>query len=184
MLSHAEQVNGDLPGVSYAQADALDLPYEEQCFDAVVCQFGIMFFPDKAKGIAEMFRVLKPGGLIALSIWDDFSRNQTAELTFETISGFFEADPPGFMLVPFSMTGGELGSLYSDAGFDQIEATTCAESVVVDDLDRAEKAAASEGPRAAQNMTTSDHRRYTPGLVVTRKLSGRMQTGCVGGCFR
>jgi ubiquinone/menaquinone biosynthesis C-methylase UbiE len=50
MLNHAESVNGSLPGVTYAQPDALDLPYETESFDAVVCQFGIMFFPDKSSG--------------------------------------------------------------------------------------------------------------------------------------
>ena len=49
MLDHAQRVNGDLTGVSYSQADALDLPFDDASFDAVVCQFGIMFFPDKGE---------------------------------------------------------------------------------------------------------------------------------------
>ena len=54
MLAHAEKINSNLPGVSYRQADALDLPFEDGSFDAVVCQFGIMFFPDKALSLIHI----------------------------------------------------------------------------------------------------------------------------------
>ena len=67
MLEHAREVNGSLSGVTYTQADALDLPYQNESFDAVVCQFSIMFFPDKNKGMEEMSCTLRPGGTLALN---------------------------------------------------------------------------------------------------------------------
>jgi ubiquinone/menaquinone biosynthesis C-methylase UbiE len=75
MLKRAEEVDGTLPGVTYAQLDALDLLYGDENFDAVVCSFGIMFFPDKRKGMSEMSRVIRPGGTLALNVWDSFVHN-------------------------------------------------------------------------------------------------------------
>jgi ubiquinone/menaquinone biosynthesis C-methylase UbiE len=101
MLDFAKEKRGRLSGVRYQQADALALPFEDAAFDVVVCQFGIMFFPDQAKGIAEMARVLRPGGLLAFNVWDSLERNRVANLALETIASFFEADPPDFLSVPF-----------------------------------------------------------------------------------
>ena len=53
------------------QADALELPFDDETFDLVVCQFGVMFFPDKVRGNAEARRVLRDGGHYLLAIWDD-----------------------------------------------------------------------------------------------------------------
>eukprot|EP00050_Salpingoeca_kvevrii_P012471 m.22805 g.22805 ORF g.22805 m.22805 type:complete len:312 (+) comp4033_c1_seq1:283-1218(+) len=69
--------------LEFALADAQDLPFDENSFDAVVCQFGIMFVPDKAKAMAEMHRVLRPGGHVLLSTWDSL---QQMELMRQMIS--------------------------------------------------------------------------------------------------
>ena len=63
------------PKSRFSQADALDLPFEDGSFDLVVCQFGVMFFPDKVKGNAEARRVLRDGGRYLLAIWDGIDRN-------------------------------------------------------------------------------------------------------------
>ena len=124
MLDHAGKVNGNLPGVTYAQADALDLPFGDADFDAVVCQFGIMFFPDKAKGMAEMARVLRPGGMLALNVWDSFAENPSVAIVAGVIKGFFDTDPPRFLEVPFSLHDVAEGrKLFHDAGFAEVEAT-------------------------------------------------------------
>ena len=102
MIEFARQKRGGLANVTYAQADALALPYADGAFDAAVCQFGIMFFPDKAKGLAELTRVVKPGGLIAFNVWDSLRHNQFAEIVIRTVAGFFEGAPPSFFAVPFS----------------------------------------------------------------------------------
>jgi ubiquinone/menaquinone biosynthesis C-methylase UbiE len=101
MIEYAREKRGALSNVTYRTADALALPFEDGAFDAVVCQFGIMFFPDKTQGIAEMARVLKPGGVLAFNVWDSLERNRVAEIALQGIAGFFETDPPDFLTVPF-----------------------------------------------------------------------------------
>jgi ubiquinone/menaquinone biosynthesis C-methylase UbiE len=59
MLDHAAAL-GTTRAVEWRQADAMELPFADAAFDAVVCQFGAMFFPDKARAFAEARRVLKP----------------------------------------------------------------------------------------------------------------------------
>ncbi len=130
MLEHAASVNGDLPGVTYAQADALDLPLDDAAFDAVVCQFGIMFFPDKPKGMSEMARVLKPGGVLALNTWDSIAENPTVGVVMRVIERFFDSDPPRFLDLPFGMHDVDEGRrLFREAGFDAVDVTHVAETV-------------------------------------------------------
>ena len=61
MLNHAKARQSHDDRIEWKQADALALPFEDQSFDAVACQFGAMFFPDKVQGYKEARRVLKPG---------------------------------------------------------------------------------------------------------------------------
>ena len=67
--------------VVWRQADALALPFPDAAFDAVLCQFGVMFFQDKVAGYREAFRVLKPGGLFAFSVWDQIEHNEFCSVT-------------------------------------------------------------------------------------------------------
>jgi ubiquinone/menaquinone biosynthesis C-methylase UbiE len=130
MLSHAEAVNPDLPGVTWSQADALDLPFDDQGFDAVVCQFGIMFFPDKELGVQEMNRVLKPGGLLALNVWDSFEHNPSVGVIDTVIKSFFKTDPPRFLEVPFGYYDTQAcRDLLSQNGFVDVEHTYVCENV-------------------------------------------------------
>ncbi len=80
MLDHAaEQISSDR--VSWQKADAQALPFPDQSFDAVVCQFGAMFFPDRQKAYREARRVLKPDGHFIFSVWDAIEHNDFAKLT-------------------------------------------------------------------------------------------------------
>jgi SAM-dependent methyltransferase len=101
MLDYAITRRGALTNVTFEQADAQTLPYADATFDAVVCQFGLMFFPGKAAAIAEFARVLRPGGVLAFNVWDSFEHNRVAQIVHETIASFFEADPPDFLTIPF-----------------------------------------------------------------------------------
>jgi SAM-dependent methyltransferase len=108
--------------VYYQVADALDLPFEDANFDAVVCQFGVMFFPDKAAGAREAARVLKPGGIYAFNVWDSLDRNPVIEVARDTINGFFDEDPPTFMSIPFGYHALDpIVALLRGAGFGAID---------------------------------------------------------------
>jgi ubiquinone/menaquinone biosynthesis C-methylase UbiE len=63
--------------IAWRQADALALPFPDEGFDAVACQFGAMFFPDKVRGYEEARRVLKPGGRFLFNVWDRISENES-----------------------------------------------------------------------------------------------------------
>jgi SAM-dependent methyltransferase len=71
MLDHA-MAKPDMAGVTWRQADAMKLPFPDGSFDLVVCQFGVMFFPDKPAAFREAARVLRPGGTFLFVVWDDF----------------------------------------------------------------------------------------------------------------
>jgi ubiquinone/menaquinone biosynthesis C-methylase UbiE len=88
--------------VDFRPADATTLPFPDGSFDAVVCQFGVMFFPDKDKAYREIHRVLAPGGRYLFNVWDSHSYNKVGRIVHEVAGGFFPADPPQFYKVPFS----------------------------------------------------------------------------------
>jgi ubiquinone/menaquinone biosynthesis C-methylase UbiE len=130
MLDYAIERRGDLPGVSFQQAPAEALPFEDAHFDAVVCQFGIMFFEDKPAALAEFARVLRPGGLLAFSVWESHDKNPVVGLSHRTIARFFASDPPGFLKLPFSYHDTEaISALVANAGFETIETWRVRETV-------------------------------------------------------
>lgn len=88
--------------VAFQPADAMALPFGDGSFDAIVCQFGIMFYPDKDKSYREAWRVLAPGGRYLFSVWDSHRHNPFGRIAHETAGKFFPSDPPQFYNVPFS----------------------------------------------------------------------------------
>lgn len=97
MLEHARARQRDDARFSWRPANALDLPFEDDRFDVVLCQFGAMFFPDRVKGYAEARRVLKPGGLFAFNVWDRIEENHFAEEVTRAAGTLFPDDPPLFL---------------------------------------------------------------------------------------
>ena len=96
MLDQAAAVGTSRP-VEWRQADALALPFDKGSFDAVVCQFGVMFFPDKARAFAEARRVLRRGGVFLFNVWDRIEENEFSRLATEALAGEFPDDPPRFL---------------------------------------------------------------------------------------
>jgi ubiquinone/menaquinone biosynthesis C-methylase UbiE len=97
MLDHARMRQGDDGRISWKQADALALPFEAQSFDAVACQFGVMFFPDKVQGYSEARRVLRSRGSFFFNVWDRICENEFADVVTEALATLFPQDPPRFM---------------------------------------------------------------------------------------
>ncbi len=85
------------PRVTWRQADAQALPFDDASFDAVICQFGVMFFPDQPRAFAEAHRVLKPGGIFLFNVWDRIETNDFADIVSRTIARLFPDDPPRFI---------------------------------------------------------------------------------------
>jgi ubiquinone/menaquinone biosynthesis C-methylase UbiE len=83
--------------VSWQQADAQALPFPDAAFDAVVCQFGVMFFPDKQKAYREARRVLRPGGHFIFNVWDSIEHNEFTGLVTAAVAEMFPDDPPRFL---------------------------------------------------------------------------------------
>jgi ubiquinone/menaquinone biosynthesis C-methylase UbiE len=97
MLDRAKLRQPDDSRIVWQQADALALPFEDQNFDCVACQFGAMFFPDKVKAYQEARRVLKPGGRFLFNVWDKISENEFPDTVTQALAEVFPDDPPRFM---------------------------------------------------------------------------------------
>jgi SAM-dependent methyltransferase len=96
MLDQAAAV-GTSRSVEWRQADAMQLPFPDASFDMVVCQFGVMFFPDKGKAFSEVRRMLRPGGHFLFNVWDRIEENEFAETVLQALATVFPDDPPRFM---------------------------------------------------------------------------------------
>lgn len=97
MLERARSQQPPDTRLNWQQADALDLPFGDNSFDAVLCQFGAMFFPDRTAGYAEARRVLSPGGRLFFNVWDRIEANQFADVVTRAVAGMFPNDPPQFL---------------------------------------------------------------------------------------
>ena len=82
-----------LPNASFRVASAEELPFADDSFDAVVSRFGVMFFPSPLEGLREMLRVLKPGGRLALAVWNHASANPYHSVVARILERFV-ASPP------------------------------------------------------------------------------------------
>jgi len=122
MLQIARAKFGEDENVEFQTVDATDLGFPEGCFDYVLCQFGVMFFPDKARSHSEVFRVLKAGGTYLFTTWDAWDVNRFGQTIHETIGAFFPTDPPGFYKVPYGYCDrDEIRNLMEQVGFNGVE---------------------------------------------------------------
>ncbi len=97
MLDYAASRQGADSRITWRQADALALPFDDAAFDLVFCQFGAMFFPDRASAYREAKRVLKPGGQFLFSVWDRIEENVFADDVTNALARIFPNDPPRFL---------------------------------------------------------------------------------------
>ncbi|ESX94834.1 class I SAM-dependent methyltransferase [Mesorhizobium sp. LNJC403B00] len=97
MLDYAASRQAPDSRIQWRQADALALPFEDAAFDLVCCQFGAMFFPDRAAGYREAKRVLKTGGHFLFNVWDRIEENVFANDVTNALAEIFPNDPPRFL---------------------------------------------------------------------------------------
>ena len=124
MLQVARRRLEGIAGIEFRQADAMALPFPDGAFDAVACQFGLMFMPDKPQALREVHRILKSGGPYLLNTWGALHDNPASALTHELLASLFPADPPPFLKTPFGDHDPEaLRALLSQAGFADVMIT-------------------------------------------------------------
>jgi ubiquinone/menaquinone biosynthesis C-methylase UbiE len=126
MLDHAAKLQEPDGRIAWQQSDALDLPFDDDVFDVVVCQFGVMFFPDRVMGYSEARRVLKTGGSFLFNVWDRIESNEFANLVTHAAAEIFPQDPPRFLArTPHGYHDVELiQAELSNAGFSKVSITT------------------------------------------------------------
>jgi len=125
MLEVARSLIADDPRLTWQQADAQALPFPDGSAEAVVCQFGLMFVPDKVAALREMKRILAPGGIVLVATWDDLARNPASQLLHARAQELVPGGGLDFMRVPFSMPDPrELERLATEAGLRGVRVET------------------------------------------------------------
>jgi ubiquinone/menaquinone biosynthesis C-methylase UbiE len=186
MLDHAKSRQPADSRITWKQADALALPFEDRSFDAVACQFGAMFFPDKVQGYREAHRVLKPGGHFFFSVWDRIEENDFADVITQELAAVFPNDPPRFLArTPHGYHDEkQIREDVKAAGFTNIS---------IDAVDARSKAASPRDPAVAYcegtPLRSEIEARGAPGLQeATNKAADAMArkfgTGAVDGRIR
>ncbi len=97
MIDVARPYVGSDARVTYQKADACELPFPDRSFDAIACQYGVMFFPDKVRAMREARRVLAPGGRYVFNVWDSLEHNPIARAVHEAVAAMFTDNPPMFL---------------------------------------------------------------------------------------
>ncbi|HEY7661612.1 MAG TPA: methyltransferase domain-containing protein [Xanthobacteraceae bacterium] len=186
MLEHAQARMPRERPIEWRQADALDLPFPDEGFDVVACQFGAMFFPDKVRGYAEARRVLKPGGRFLFNVWDRISENEFADVVTEAVAALFPHDPPRFLArTPHGYHDAEaIRQELNAAGFADVS---------IDAVEAASKAASPRDPAIAycqgtplrNEIEARDGSRLDEATqTATDALARRFGSGAVAGRIR
>jgi SAM-dependent methyltransferase len=115
--------------VEWKQVDATSLPFSDASFDAVVCQFGLMFFADKEAAVREVHRVLVQGGTFLFNVWDAMEHNELSLIAHETVGNLFRNNPPDFYQIPFGFHDPrQIETLLEGCGFEDAQVTIVTKS--------------------------------------------------------
>jgi SAM-dependent methyltransferase len=110
--------------VSWRQADAQSLPFEDGSQDVVVCQFGYMFLPDKVQGFRESRRVLAAGGTLIANVWTSLDANPFARAMHDALAIAFPDDPPRFLETPYGYEEERVRADMDEAGWEDVRFET------------------------------------------------------------
>jgi len=103
MLDYARGKLGEYDGIEWREADALNLPFEDGVFGAVVCGFGVMFMPDRQAMLNEARRVLVDGGILLFNVWDCIEENPHAAANAQVVEALFPGDAEMRFRLPYDM---------------------------------------------------------------------------------
>lgn len=121
MIDYAVSSRDVNSGVEWQPANAQELPFEDGAFDIEVCQYGVMFFPDKPAALKEAARVLKPGGRYLFNVWDSMEHNPVARLADAVMRETLNAEK-SFFATPFGLyQTATVEEWLRDAGFSSIQ---------------------------------------------------------------
>lgn len=115
----AEGRRRGLENVTFALAMAEVLPFDNDAFDAVVCRFGVMFFPEPGAGVSEMLRVVRAGGRISFAVWRARDLNPLSKVVGDTISRFVTLPPSSVDAFRFAEPGA-LASVIAGCGAEDV----------------------------------------------------------------
>jgi SAM-dependent methyltransferase len=183
MLDRAAATGTARP-VMWQQADATRLPFDDASFDIVVCQFGVMFFADKARAFSEARRVLRRGGALLFNVWDRIEENEFADTVTAALAGLFPTDPPRFMVrTPHGYFDWQAISRdLTDAGFD---AAPCFETIAARSRAASARVAAvayCQGTPLRNEIEARSGARLDEATSVSEAaIAGRFGTGPVDG---
>ena len=122
MLAEARRQGAGSFPVEWRQADASSLPFEDDSFDAVLCQEGLQFVPDKRSALSEMRRVLRPGGVAAVSVWREPEHNPYLVAMADGLRTHLSVEAGQVMLAPCALGNHqEFADLFDHAGFSTVD---------------------------------------------------------------
>ena len=113
------------PAIEWREGRAEALPFDDRAFDIAACQFGLMFFEDRAKALTEMMRVLKPGGRLVVAVWDSLERTPGYRAMVALLERLFGAQTADLLRAPFVLgEPEELRGLFEAAGIADLRVET------------------------------------------------------------
>ena len=186
MIDRAGAVGSTRP-ITWRHADAQQLPFPDASFDCVVCQFGVMFFPDRPRAFAEARRVLKPGGRFVFNTWDRIETSDFAATVHSTLANLYPDDPPGFLArVPHGyFDHGRIRGDLAAGGFTH--------AASIEEVDARSRAAAPRIPAVGfcQGTPLRNEIDARPGVslaaatdAVEQALARRFGAGAINGAMR
>lgn len=114
MLAVAEELE---PRITWIEGDAGDLPFDDDRFDAVISQFGLMFFPDRVGAVAEMLRVARPDARVVVAVWDSLQRSMPFPIVVDLLHRRAGPAAADALRAPFALGDvDELESVFTKAG--------------------------------------------------------------------
>jgi SAM-dependent methyltransferase len=126
MLAAANEIE---PGIDWILCSAEALELDDESFDCVVSQFGMMFFQDRQKSVEEMFRVLRPGGSLAIAIWNSVEQNPAYADIITVLQEQVGTDAADALRLPYSLgNSDEVTTVLGNSGFTSINVETKVES--------------------------------------------------------